>query len=161
MTTRLPGNWSRTSTHAISVPATALMAAVASEISSVKRSALTAWRGLTACQNASRPPSSERATTAASGSRTMTLSHSIDAPIASPPLGTPAPGAPASDGEGDAHEAVDTPASSSIFATEPFSGSNIVSLTFFQPPRSRIVNSLAGSGNFALCSSKTSWLTGR
>ena len=130
LTTALPRKRSRTSTQAISVPKTALMAAVASETSSVKRSALTAWRDVTESQNASRPPSSERSTTAASGSRTMRLSHSIDSPIASPPLGRPAPERRRWNGERDAHEAVDTPASSSILATEPFSGSNSSSLTF-------------------------------
>ena len=56
---------------------------------------------------------------------------------------------------------VDTPASSSIFATEPFSGSKISSLTLLQPPRSSMVNSFFGSGNFDLLASKTSWFTGR
>ena len=88
---------------------------------SVKRRALIAWREVTASQKASRPPSSERATTAASGSRTTTLRYSIETPMASAPLGAPARGAGA-EGERDAHDAVDTPASSSIFATEPFSG---------------------------------------
>ena len=62
---------------------TALIAAATSATMSVKRSALTAWRDVTASQNASTPPSNERATTAASGSRTTTLRYSIETPMAS------------------------------------------------------------------------------
>jgi hypothetical protein len=131
----LPRKRSRTSTQAISVPLTTLMAAVASETSSVKRNAATAWRLVTTSKN---EPSIARTATAASGSSTMTLSHSVATPSrqGARPVGR----APQGEGEG-AHFAVETPASSSILATEPFSGSNISSLTFFQPPRSSIVNS--------------------
>ena len=124
---------------------TALIAATTSETSSVKRSAATAWRLVTASQNASRPPSSDCATTAASGSSTMRLSHSVAMPRPSAPDaagGRAAWRAPRRDvaAEADgAHLAVDTPASSSILAIEPFSGSNSSSLTFSQPPRSSIV----------------------
>ena len=44
LTTRLPRKSSRTSTQAISVPMTALIAVTTSEMSSVNRSAATAWR---------------------------------------------------------------------------------------------------------------------
>src|SRR5215218_5227761 len=80
-----PGKRSRTRTHAMSVPATALIAATATDRISVSRSAATAWRLETAAQNASRPPSVERATTAASGMRTMTLSHTVATPSDSAP----------------------------------------------------------------------------
>src|SRR3954468_163928 len=76
----LPRNRSRTSTHAVAVPATALTAATASDVHSDSFSADTAWRLVTADQKVSRPPSVERATSAASGMRTMTLSHSIAIP---------------------------------------------------------------------------------
>ena len=49
---------------------------------SVNRSAATAWRLLTALQNASKPPSVERTTTAASGSSTIRLSQSVEMPSA-------------------------------------------------------------------------------
>ena len=58
----------------------------------MKRSAATAWRLETAFQNVSEPPSVERTTTAASGSRTMRLSHSVEMPSASAP-GRRRPGA--------------------------------------------------------------------
>src|SRR4029077_8334036 len=64
---------------------------------------------------------------------------------------------------GGAHLAVDTPASSSIFAIEPFSTSKNSSLTFSQPPRSSIVKRPGGFGNrpLAFAALKTSSLTGR
>src|SRR5580765_1160177 len=105
-----PRKRSRTRTQATSVPVTALMAAAASEHSSVRRSAATAWRPLTAAQSASRPPSVERATTAASGISTMTLRYSVASPRASapePPTAVPrarrrtAPAVRASLGSGD------------------------------------------------------------
>src|SRR3954453_10123685 len=83
LTSARPRNRSRTRTHATSVPATALIAATRIESSSVSFSAATAWRAVTASTNAPRPPSVERATTAASGIRTMTLSHSVATPSAS------------------------------------------------------------------------------
>src|SRR4051812_42825165 len=87
----LPRNRSRTSTHAVAVPATALTAATASDVHSDSFSADTAWRLVTADQKVSRPPSVERATSAASGMRTMTLSHSVATPSPSalaPPVVT-------------------------------------------------------------------------
>src|SRR6187200_243865 len=83
--TPLPRKRSRTSTHATSVPVTALIAATASEHPSVSLSAATAWRLVTADQNASSPPSVERASSAASGTRTMTLSQSVASPNPSAP----------------------------------------------------------------------------
>ena len=62
----------------------------------------------------------------------------------------PAAATPCGGERGGAHLAVDTPASSSILAIEPFSGSNISSLTFDQPPRSSIVKRPDGVGELAL-----------
>src|SRR3954452_24973956 len=100
LTTRLPGNWSRTRTQATSVPATALSAATPIEQASVSFSAATAGGAVTASQNAARPPSVDLATTAARGSRTMTLSQSVEMPRPRDPaparharrLDPPAPG---------------------------------------------------------------------
>src|SRR3954467_15372267 len=85
LTNALPRKRSRTSTHATSVPATALTAATTIESSSVSFSAATACGAVTASTNACRPPSVERATAAASGIRTMTLSQSVATPSASVP----------------------------------------------------------------------------
>src|SRR4051794_27708393 len=85
LTAALPRKRSRTRTHATSVPATALTAATRTEMSSVSFSAATACGAVTASTNACRPPSVERATTAASGIRTMTLSQSVATPSASVP----------------------------------------------------------------------------
>src|SRR3954469_17302425 len=85
LTNALPRKRSRTSTHATSVPATALIAATRIDRTSVSLSAATACGAVTASQNAARPPSIERATTAASGIRTITLSHSVATPSASVP----------------------------------------------------------------------------
>src|SRR3954468_2011937 len=85
LTNALPRKRSRTSTHATSVPATALIAATRIDRTSVSLSAATACGAVTASQNAARPPSVERATTAASGISTITLSHSVATPSASVP----------------------------------------------------------------------------
>src|SRR3954466_2065537 len=85
LTNALPRKRSRTSTHATSDPATALTAATRIDRTSVSLSAATACGAVTASQNAARPPSVERATTAASGISTMTLSHSVATPSASVP----------------------------------------------------------------------------
>src|SRR4051794_37477037 len=81
----LPRKRSRTRTHATRVPATALTAATRIEMRSVSFSAATACGAVTASTNACRPPSVDRATTAASGIRTMTLSQSVATPSASGP----------------------------------------------------------------------------
>src|SRR4051794_37927594 len=80
LTNALPRKRSRTSTHATSVPATALTPATRIERTSVSFSAATACGAVTASTNACRPPSAERATTAASGIRTTTLSQSVATP---------------------------------------------------------------------------------
>src|SRR5437763_11450753 len=83
----MPRNRSRTSTHAMSVPVTALMATTISEITMVTSSAATASGLVTARQNPPIPPSIDFAATAASGSSTMTLRYAIASPrpIAAPP----------------------------------------------------------------------------
>src|SRR3954453_7549614 len=85
LTNALPRKRSRTSTHATSVPASALTAATRTAGTSVSFSAATACGAVTASTNAGRPPSGERATTAASGGRTMTDSHSVATPSPSAP----------------------------------------------------------------------------
>src|SRR4029078_7539300 len=70
LTSPLPGNSSRISTHAISVPNTALIATTTSATVSVRRSAATAWGLEIDCQKAPAPPSVERTTTDASGTST-------------------------------------------------------------------------------------------
>src|SRR5919206_643157 len=85
LTTPRPRKRSRTRTHATSVPATALIAATRIDRISVSCSAATACGAVTASTNAPRPPSVERATTAASGIRTITDSHGVATPSASVP----------------------------------------------------------------------------
>src|SRR5881396_1087046 len=77
---RLPGNWSRTSTQAISVPKTALIAATRSADSTVSFSAATDCLLETVSQKCAMPPSVDFATTAASGSSTMMLSQAVAIP---------------------------------------------------------------------------------
>src|SRR3954469_24195612 len=85
LTNALPRKRARTSTHATRVPASALTAATRTARTSVSFSAATACGAVTASTNACRPPSVERATTAASGIRTMTDSHSVATPSPSAP----------------------------------------------------------------------------
>src|SRR6185295_486722 len=80
-----PRKRSRTSTQATSVPATALNAATAIESASVSFSAATACGAVTASRNAPAPSPVERATTAASGISTITLSHTVAMPSESAP----------------------------------------------------------------------------
>ena len=70
---RLPGNSSRTRTQAISVPLNAPTTATTSETVTVSSSAATASGPDTVRQKPARPPSTERASTAASGSSTIAL----------------------------------------------------------------------------------------
>ena len=117
----------------MSVPATALIAAASSERIEREAQGGDAWRLQIASQNAPSPPSGERATTAASGMRTMTLSQSVATPEAERARRA-SRGARQRAASGkrpkDGHLAVETPASSSILAIEPFSGSKSSSLTF-------------------------------
>jgi hypothetical protein len=68
-----PQNESRTSTQAITVPTTALIATTATDKPRVTLSEATACGLVTASQNASQPPSVERQVRAASGRSTIRL----------------------------------------------------------------------------------------
>src|SRR5829696_3264368 len=88
LTTRLPGNWSRTSTQAMTVPIAAFPAATSSETTKVKRRAARAWGWVAASQKAAQPSRLERHTTAVSGSTTIRLRYRVTVPrsSAAPPL---------------------------------------------------------------------------
>lgn len=84
-TARLSGKSSRTSTQAISNPKTALTTVTITEMVSVTRNDASADGVVTADQNASQPPSAEVHTIAASGSSTISDSHSTATPICKDP----------------------------------------------------------------------------
>jgi hypothetical protein len=67
LTIPLPGNSSRTSTQAISVPNTALISTTITDAISVSLSAATAWSVVIALQKESTPLPIDFASTAASG----------------------------------------------------------------------------------------------
>ncbi len=71
-TTRLPGNWSRTSTHATAVPTTQFSTATPAALAKVSSIAASdsGWR--TAEKKALEPPSKAFAATAARGNSTRT-----------------------------------------------------------------------------------------
>jgi hypothetical protein len=73
LTTRLPGNWSRTSTQAMTVPMPALPAATSRATRKVKRRAARAWGWVAAAQKAAQPSRLERHTTAVGGRTTTRL----------------------------------------------------------------------------------------
>src|SRR5215212_5405340 len=83
LTTRLPGNWSRTSTHAISVPMTTLTVATISATAKVRRSAARAWGWVAACQKAPQPSRVERQRTAVRGRTTIRLRYRVTIPRSS------------------------------------------------------------------------------
>src|SRR3954462_2790296 len=89
LSARLPRNSSRTRTHAMSVPKTALITVTSSDAVSVSFSALTDWRLETVSQKCAIPPSVDFETTAASGRSTVRLSHTVVTPRPSIP-GRPA-----------------------------------------------------------------------
>ena len=76
----LPGNSSRTSTHAISVPNTALMSTTTTDAISVSFSAATACGLLIAFQKLSPPFSNDVSTTAASGISATMLRYAMAMP---------------------------------------------------------------------------------
>ena len=82
-TSRLPEKSSRTSTQAISRPKTMLRTVTAAEIVSVTRKDSTAACEVTASQNACQPPPAACQTMAASGSSTITESHTVATPTRS------------------------------------------------------------------------------
>lgn len=71
--TRLPTNWSRTSTHAIAKPAIELTIATPNEQSTVSSSAATPSGSVTAFTNPIHPPLNAFSMTAANGNRTRRL----------------------------------------------------------------------------------------
>src|SRR3954447_20651404 len=77
LTNRLPGNSSRTSTHAMSVPVTMFTTTTTIDTSTGKRIAANACCPGTASQNADGPPVVDSATTAASGMRTTRLRYAV------------------------------------------------------------------------------------
>ena len=81
LTNALPGNSSRTSTQAMSVPKTTLIRATTSETHTVIVSASIAASSVMASQKPLQPLSNDCTVIAASGSSTMTLSHSQATPI--------------------------------------------------------------------------------
>src|SRR5215212_7339044 len=83
LTTRLPGNWSRTRTQAISVPIPAFPAATSSDTIRVKRRAARAWGWVAAAQKAAQPSRLERHTTAVSGRTTIRLRYRVTIPRSS------------------------------------------------------------------------------
>src|SRR4029453_2566359 len=91
LTTRLPGNSSRTSTQAMTVPITTLPAATTRATAKVRRSAARAWGRVAASQKAPQPSLPERHTTAVSGRTTIRLRYRVTVPrsSAAPP---PVPG---------------------------------------------------------------------
>ena len=76
----LPGNSSRTSTHAISVPNSAFTSTTITDAIRVSRSAATACGLLMASQNASKPLSNDLKTTAASGISATMLRYAMAMP---------------------------------------------------------------------------------
>src|SRR4029453_16223738 len=92
LTTRLPGNSSRTSTQAMTVPITTLPAATTRATAKVRRSAARAWGRVAASQKAPQPSLPERHTTAVSGRTTIRLRDRVTAPrtsAATPPVPGP------------------------------------------------------------------------
>src|SRR5262249_45513114 len=79
-----PGNVSRTSTQAMSVPITRLISATIRDAPTVSCSAAQASGVRTACQNAPGPSAPERHTTAASGMNTTRLRNSTAVPSPRP-----------------------------------------------------------------------------
>ena len=88
LTRLLPRKSSRTSIHATRVPMTTLTRATTADVPRVTRSAASAAGAVIASQNSPSPPDSPVNVMAASGSRTITLSHSTDTPM---PRGPTAP----------------------------------------------------------------------
>src|SRR5829696_7743155 len=83
LTTRLPGNSSRTSTQAISVPMTTFPAATSSDTAKVRRRAARAWGWVAAAQKAAQPSRPERQTTAVRGRTTTRLRYRVTVPRSS------------------------------------------------------------------------------
>src|SRR6266511_5454093 len=83
LTTRLPGNSSRTSTQAMTVPTTTLIATTTSATAKVRRRAASACGVVAARQKAPQPSRLERQTTAVSGRTTIRLRYMVTVPRSS------------------------------------------------------------------------------
>src|SRR5689334_10800952 len=82
---RLPGNSSRTRTHATSVPISAPITATSTALPTVIHSALTATGLVTEVQNVPGPCANALTATAASGISTITLTYRVATPSPRPP----------------------------------------------------------------------------
>ena len=157
----LPGNSSRTSTHAVTVPSTAFVSAAATEISSVSFSAETASADETVSQNPASPFPVDDQTSAAIGSATIT-----DRKVVTKPRERAVPVALSLRWRncGTATLARGWPPTpSSIFFIRPLFGSNHFLSAARQPPivLSLIVNWPGRTGNCFLKSLNAAGLTGR
>src|SRR5215217_5155296 len=83
LTTRWPGNRSRTRTQAMTVPMTTLPAATRAATAKLRRSAARAWGWVAASQKAAQPSRLERHTTAVSGRTTIRLRYRVTVPRSS------------------------------------------------------------------------------
>src|SRR5687768_12720329 len=140
--TRWPGNRSRTSTQAISVPTTAFTTVTSSDAPTVSRIVDSASVLVTLAQNVPAPSENESTTIAEIGSSTIRLSQSTPtprprpAPGVSPPLDAPRAHRDLAVGAGDGlwSVAVTGYPSARSLATRPFSLSKNSSFTTDQPP---------------------------
>ena len=82
-----PGNLSRTSTQAITVPITAFSSATPKATPTVSPMALSVWGAVSAAQKASGPPETAVPTTTASGIRTSRLNQTTATPSPRPAAG--------------------------------------------------------------------------
>ena len=170
LTNLLPGNSSRTSTQAISVPMTTLIATTPSETSSVSFSAATASGSVIASQNAPRPPSIDCATTGgerdqddqAQLQRRPRPRESTALPRAAKPSSAAGRRGCGQWRRSSLIYPVATPSSRSISAIEPvLRVEELRRRPSSQPPSSSIVNSAGGVGNLsALCVEDRSRSTG-
>src|SRR5215217_8957716 len=83
LTTRWPGNRSRTRTQAMTVPMTTLPAATRAATAKLRRRAARAWGWVAASQKAAQPSRLERHTTAVSGRTTIRLRYRVTVPRSS------------------------------------------------------------------------------
>src|SRR5215213_9561861 len=171
-----PGNESRTSTQASTVPMTVLTTVTRAAATSVRVSADRASGAVTDAQKPEAPFSAELYTTAASGIRTSRLRYitAVPSPSAgaraslgdaaarraagcwSGPVGSAATSAAAGvnavgsvRGVDTSYFFTDTPSSRSTSTSAPFCGSKNFVVTASQPPRSVMVNRPVGFGKSA------------
>src|SRR4029450_6704146 len=122
LTTRWPGNRSRTRTQAMTVPMTALPAATSAAAAKVRRSAARAWGWVAAAQEGAQPSPVERHTTAVSGRTTTRLRYRVTVPRsrAAPPRACgPARRVTALAANRHAHRALDAGHQAGLLVEEP------------------------------------------